>query len=244
MLLAGLLLGSGSARASSHIVYVDGSATGANAGSSWTNAFTNLEDALTGAGDEIWAAGGTYVPGANRSDSFVLVEAVALYGGFAGGETERGARDWAANPTILSGDIGTAGDPGDNSYHVLRGANLTSATILDGFTISGGNANSANFPESAGGGLYCDGSSGGQCSPTLTNVTFSGNSATYGGAIYNSGQHSGDSSPTLTNVILWGNSAGTAGDVMYNAEATPAISYSVVEGGSAGAGLSIYKGAA
>ena len=57
----------------------------------------------------------------------------------------------------------------DNSYHVVTGA--TGAT-LDGFTITAGNAN-GGYPNNRGGGMYNNGSS-----PTLTNVTFSGNSAT------------------------------------------------------------------
>jgi predicted outer membrane repeat protein len=70
-----------------------------------------------------------------------------------------------------------------------------------------------------------------QSSPTLTNVTFSGNSATdYGGGMYN---YAG--SQTLSNCILWGNSA-PDGPQIHNANADPSISYSLVEG-SGGSGL-------
>jgi predicted outer membrane repeat protein len=56
----------------------------------------------------------------------------------------------------------------------------------------------------------------GASSPTLTNVTFSGNSAGKdGGAMYNDGRY-GASSPTLTNVTFSDNSAGEAGGAMYN----------------------------
>ncbi len=97
-------------------IYVDVDATGANDGSSWEDAYTTLQPALDEAvaGDEIWVAAGTYKPtyecdpGNPRSATFQLKNGVALYGGFdpSVGDTEFGDRDWAANATILSGDLG------------------------------------------------------------------------------------------------------------------------------------------
>src|SRR5262245_44082982 len=107
----------------STVWYVDDSAPGARSGLSWADAFTDLQVALTTAqaGDEVWVAAGTYKPtsGTDRTTSFVLVEGVALYGGFAGTETARDERDWAHQLTQLSGDIGVPGDSSDNSYHVV-----------------------------------------------------------------------------------------------------------------------------
>jgi hypothetical protein len=68
-------------------------------------------------------------------------------------------------------------------------------------------------------------------SPTLSNVTFSGNSADGNGG----GMHNQISNPTLTNCILWGNTA-TNGAQIYNAGGNPTISYSLVEGGWSGTG--------
>ncbi|MCP4381961.1 MAG: hypothetical protein GY798_11210, partial [Hyphomicrobiales bacterium] len=130
------------AAASARVLYVNQAASSATQdGAGWKTAFKTLQAALGAAraGDEIWVARGTYKPtdGNDRDASFVLVEGVALYGGFGGGETRRGARDWTLNTTILSGDIGLPGDWRDNSFHVVTGAN---DAVLDGFTIADGAA--------------------------------------------------------------------------------------------------------
>jgi len=119
----------GSVAADGTIYYVDADATGANNGSTWPNAFTTLQPALDAvlSGDQIWVAEGTYKPTAEhggtgaRYSSFQLKNGVALYGGFdpSVGDIAWQDRDWEANPTILSGDIGTAGNASDNSYHVF-----------------------------------------------------------------------------------------------------------------------------
>src|SRR3712207_9023372 len=54
--------------------------------------------------------------------------------------------------TILSGDIGAVNDAADNSYHVVTSAGADSTTVLDGFTVQGGNAN-----DGPGGGMYNSG---------------------------------------------------------------------------------------
>ena len=172
--------------------------------SSWTNACT-LKTALTTAvsSDEIWVAAGTHKPGTLRTDTFQLKNGVAVYGGFAGTETARDQRNSVTNVTILSGDIGAAGNS-DNTYHVVTG---TTGATLDGFTITAGNANGVS-PSNLGGGMYNY-----YGSPTLTNVTFSGNSAASGGGgMYNHYL----SNPTLTNVTFSGNSATSGGGGMYN----------------------------
>ncbi len=166
------------------VIYVNHAASGSDDGSSWTNAYTDLQDALTVAtsGDEIWVAQGTYYPtsGTDLYISFMLKDGVALYGGFAATETLRSQRNWENNSTVLSGDIGTQGITSDNSYHVVTSNGLDNTAILDGFTVTGGNADGSDSDDN-GGGIYNTNSN-----PTLNNLIVSSNSADfYGGGIYN-----------------------------------------------------------
>ncbi len=55
--------------------------------------------------------------------------------------------------------------------------------------------------------MYNDGTYNGTSNPSLTNVTFSGNSAEFGGAMFNDGRNDGNGSPSLKNVVFSGNSA-------------------------------------
>jgi hypothetical protein len=58
--------------------YVDETASGANDGTSWENAYTDLQQALSAVvSGEIWVAAGSYKPGATRADTFQLKNNVA-----------------------------------------------------------------------------------------------------------------------------------------------------------------------
>lgn len=203
--------------------------------SNWDNACT-LQSALTAAvsGDEIWVKRGTHKPTSvttDRSATFQLKNRVAVYGGFAGTETARAQRDPATNATILSGDLlgNDSGftNNGENSYHVVTGA---SEATLDGFTITGGNT-SGDSQNYGGGGMY-----NGNSSPTLTNLTFSGNTGTSGGGMFND-----YSNPTLTNVTFIGN-AGTNGGGMLNSFSNPTLTNVTFSGNTAtdGGGMNNY----
>ncbi|MCJ7728842.1 MAG: right-handed parallel beta-helix repeat-containing protein, partial [Sedimentisphaerales bacterium] len=218
-----------------HILYVDADAPGSNSGWDWANAFKNLQDALVAAAvnphiTEIRVAEGTYKPdqGAgqtpgNREAAFGLVNGVAIKGGYAGfGEPNPDARDIAKYETILSGDLNgddvALTDPCDlldepsraeNSYHVVASFDLPDYPevniILDGFTISSGNANGkSDWPEewSCGGGLYlynpcCRG-------PTISNCKFSSNSGVWAGGIWGCGG-------LIVNCLITGNAASMGG---------------------------------
>ncbi|MFT3790919.1 MAG: choice-of-anchor Q domain-containing protein [Rudaea sp.] len=208
--------------------YVKADATGARDGSSWANAYTDLQWALQDSGcAEIWVAKGVYKPTSTSDPTiyFDIHPGVAVYGGFAGNETTRDARDAKQNPTVLSGDIDgndahAGGDQidlaytdiaGHNSWHVVVMFATTALgaigpdTVLDGFTITGGGVTSED-----GGGFIC---AGGQdavtCNPTLANLVFSGNLGDTGGAMLLIRA----SSPTVSNTTFRGNHAGWGGAI-------------------------------
>lgn len=203
------------------IFCVDHSATGANTGWDWGDAFVNLQDAIIAASDvklvgpkEIWVADGTYKPTTttNRALSFVIPAGVGVYGGYAGGEGSKKDRDSFANPTILSGEIGAAG-LADNSFHVvdISGAGHTDSTILDGFVIMHGNANGGTVPV-GGGGLRVFNNGRG----TIRACRFHGNSATSGGAAFVFGANQ----PIFVNCLMSGNtSTGGGGAAQCNSQA-------------------------
>ncbi len=200
-------------------IFVDLDAHGLGNGTSWTNAFIDIQAALAIAaeGDEIWVAKGTYLPTAtmDRSISFVLKNGVALYGGFDGKETSRDKRDWGVNPTILSGDIGVFDEYSDNSYHVVYGTFLDTTAVLDGFTISFGYADETADRQYGAGMYNLDFSS-----PLLTNLTFSNNHAGIkGGGVCNSNH----SDPVMTNITFYANAAGFGGGITNSLFSNPVI---------------------
>jgi Tol biopolymer transport system component len=193
------------------ILFVNDDATGLNTGASWADAYTDLQAALAAAtaGDEIWVAAGTYKPtaGTDRSISFNLKEGVSLYGGFAGTESARSQRDWTANVTTLSGDIGKSNSSYDNSRLVVAVSNVTIAT-LDGFTISDGTADDFNDAVPYRTGACAAGLRSSSSSPTLCNLIISNNDARAGyGNVYGGGMLVSGGSPTLSNVTFSGNAA-------------------------------------
>jgi hypothetical protein len=203
-----LVSGLSTAAALGGIIYVNAAAAGANDGTSWANAYTSLQTALgtAGSGDDIWVVAGTYRPtsGPDRTISFALKNGVGVYGGFDGTESQRSQRDPSANVTILSGDLGTPGSATDNSFHVVTAdGTVTSTGVLDGFTVTAGQANGDPLSfQDRGAGMWDNGGS-----PTLSRVTFSGNvaSAEGGGLRVTSG------APILLNCLFQGNSVGFGG---------------------------------
>ncbi len=248
-------LQAGSSRASYSVfrprVYVDANGTSLTPdGIRWTSAYTNLQDALAVAiaGTEIWVAAGVYYPdegGGQTNDDvrakLALTDGVKLYGGFAGTETQRSQRQPRTNVTVLSGDIDgndgtdsqgvvttTANISGSNAYHVIYSRGVGRTTVLDGFTITAGQAVGAGCPDACGGGMYNSISS-----PKINQISFSGNSAANGGGMYNFG-----SSPVMSQVSFSDNLATNIGGGMYNYSSSPVMSQVTFSGnfadGSAG----------
>lgn len=199
---------------SSRVIYVDAGATGANDGSSWANAYPDLQSALRVARDNfgaaIWLAEGIYKPirGNDRGVAFTVPDGTLIYGGFpaGGGDGSFAAREPAAYPTILSGDIGVAGEPGDNSYNIVFMEEVSRGTLLDGLTISGGYSNrdiAVNKPCSGFGGGICVFYNR-QIGPRLHNLIIEDNYAAWsGGGFYGIGE--------LHNVMFRNNQAGQSG---------------------------------
>ncbi|MFC1793585.1 right-handed parallel beta-helix repeat-containing protein, partial [Planctomycetota bacterium] len=233
-----------------YIIYVDDNATGKNDGTSWTNAYNYLQDALALAfsGDEIRVAKGLYKPDegygiipADRTATFQLKTGVTIKGGYAGLDAynlsgtpvDPNTRYPEKFETILSGDIGIPNINSENSYHVVTGGRrISRISVLDGFTITAGNAD-GNSPDDQGAGMYINQES----FPTLTNCIFIENSANHGAGIHNGR----DSGPTLTNCKFMDNSA-NRGAAMYNgAYSEPILKLCTFGGNSATEGGAIYN---
>jgi predicted outer membrane repeat protein len=136
------------------VLYVNGAATGANNGLSWTDAFVSLDSALNSAvtGQQIWVARWfgykpttLTIPSDPRSATFLVGPGIQVYGGFAGGEALLSQRD-PTNPTIMQGQLA----PTIAAYHVVT---TWGQAVVDGFDIRFGDARSA--PDPRGGGVYC-----------------------------------------------------------------------------------------
>ncbi|HNO79902.1 MAG TPA: right-handed parallel beta-helix repeat-containing protein [Phycisphaerae bacterium] len=225
------------------VLFVDDSATnGLNDGSSWGNAFVYLQDALSAADanctiSEIWVAAGTYKPDqgggqtpGDRSATFQLRNGLAIYGGFAGGESDLHQRDHVANVTVLEGDLNEDDEyipctPGssdcsasggicagefcvledntvDNSSRLLTGSFTDQTALLDGFVVQGGQDASVC-------GIYTYSGS-----PTVKNCTFAGR---LGARMYNE-----LSNPAVLNCVFSNGRKGI-GDGIRNESSSPKV---------------------
>ncbi|MFN4256184.1 MAG: HYR domain-containing protein, partial [Saprospiraceae bacterium] len=238
--------------------YVNPSAASGGNGASWACGFQNLQDAIDAAssGHEIWVKTGTYLPTKDpfgnasptdpRDKTFYLKDGVALYGGFDGSETMLSERDWVANPTILSGDIGTLNDSTDNCYHVVLSVSDANTTVLDGFTVTRGNAGAfggtitvetKTIARNHGGGLHMNSSA-----LTVSNCAFVSNRARNGGGAYNEG-----GSPNFSNCNFTLNHAkdsggtSTNGGGIYSQAATLTLTNCVFSSNTSGYGGGIFN---
>ena len=184
--------------------YVDIATCSGSGSGTQLDPFCAIQEGLdfAGNGDTVLVADGTYTGIGNRDLDFAG-KAITLRS--IGGAT---------NCIIDAG--GSAAD-----HH--RGFDFddeeTEASIVNGFTITGGYA-------TYGGGIRCNYGA----SPTLCNCVLSGNAAQWqGGGLYNTGN------PTLTNCLFAGNEA-EAGGGLYSEHDSPVITNCTFTGNRASVG--------
>ena len=218
------------------IIYVDLNATGNNDGTSWENAYIDLQSALEDnpINREIWVARGTYFPttDGDRERSFAIPDRVKVYGGFVGNETSLGQRDWLSNPTILSGNIGDPNRADDNTARVVDiGDTSAFVTVLDGFRIVEGNSIGSSFRHGAG--IYGFQNSNAE----LTNLIIANNSSAGDGGGINV---LNGSDLNVNNVALINNSAENNGGAIYASSSSGTIVNSLFVGNVSDSGGAIY----
>jgi hypothetical protein len=229
-------------------LFVRAAAAGLENGANWINAMTSLQRALrtaerNGVVTEIWVAAGTYTPETcvpSRRDSFILKNGVTLYGGFSGSEDpatfDLALRDFTANETSLSGDIlgddapeaGTA----ENSYHVVSAVGVDETAVLDGFTITGGNADGSSPDDSGAGIMIVEGS------PTLRHCIIRECRAEQDGA----GLHCISGSPQIDRCSFVDNEGDWGVGCYFDEGSMPSITYSVFKDNWGRGNAGMYNG--
>jgi predicted outer membrane repeat protein len=177
-------------------------------GLTWATAFPTLQAAAdrAGFGTDLWVVRGVYT---SEGENVVMLRPeTALYGGFAGVETERDQRSMDNSLTIIDGQGSRRGIQAVGICHA-DGMTILNGSAVHGGGMQGGTASNCAFANNSASG-YGGGTYGG----TFTNCTFTGNSAKYGG---------GNSYGTATNCTFTGNSATDYGGGMYKGISTNCI---------------------
>ncbi|MDR2836047.1 MAG: hypothetical protein LBV69_07645 [Bacteroidales bacterium] len=231
-------------------VSTNGTTTSLNASdaTTWESSCNDLQAVIniSQSGDEIWVKYGTYKPthssnnwtevlptivNSNLSDkenSFVLKSGIKIFGGFLGTENNLSERILNENfSSTLSGDIDNDNSLNNNSYHVVISVWNNSATTLDGFTITGGNASSSASLSVNGESIYKNSGAGittNNSSSIFSNITIHNNYASNsGGGISNST----NSNITLINSIISGNYASSGGGIFNNSSSPEIINVTI-----------------
>lgn len=211
------------------------------------------------------------VPESMKATGFTLNSGVQLYGGFAGTETSINDRETLGKPyqlkyrTVLSGDI-SRNDTIDNTNlifpanetrknnatHVLSinmapssgGNNNTYPTVVNGFSIGGGQADGTN---EYGGGIYISGdNTNGGGIFRIERCFFVNNYATQGGAIYVDAkvQNRNNNESLINQCVIYNNAAGeraavvNAGGGIYLAGQATVVNSSIFNNENGGLRLS------
>ena len=259
--------------AQSKIYYVSPASSGNGDGSSWANATTltkALDKAV--AGDQIWVQGFETVTAATQlyEGSFTVKSGVQLYGGFAGTETKLTDRVTLGKPyqlkyrSVLSGDVDNNDvvddvnlifpantTRSDNAPHVLTlnmapqpsGNNNTYPTVVNGFTITGGQADGT---DEKGGGIYVTGNNTDGGNFRIERCFLFNNYATQGGAVYVSSevQNVNNGESLINQCVIYNNAAGeraaveNQGGGVYLAGEATVVNTSIFNNGNGGVRLS------
>jgi len=129
------------------------------------DSYAKIQDAINAAssGDTVAVRPS---PTGSYNEHVVVDKELVLLGGW---DTTFTTRDRSAYPTVVDGG-------GEIPQVFFFERNLTKATVLDGFNITGGIAPQAT--SALGGGIYCK-----ECSPTIRNNEIYGNRANFGAGI-------------------------------------------------------------
>ena len=151
------------------------------------------------------------------STHIVMQEGISLYGGHYAGFT---ARDPAAHATTITDASASGGTLAAPNRAVEAGSTITAATVIDGFTLTGGggDVSSAVFVTNGG-------------APTVTGNIINGGS---GGNISVGIHNSSLSLSAIQSNTINGGSGGVDSYGIFNDSSSPAISGNTINAGSGG----------
>lgn len=217
--------------------------------------------------EQITEAGQLYTA---PTDGFSVKSGVQLYGGFAGTEKSINDRETLGKPyqmkyrSVLSGDenikdtvdntnliFPANGTRSDNATHVLTlnmdpkssGNNNTYPTVVNGFTITGGQADGT---DEKGGGIYVTGNNTDGGNFRIERCFLFNNYATQGGAVYVSSevQNVNNGESLINQCVIYNNAAGeraaveNQGGGVYLAGEATVVNTSIFNNGNGGVRLS------
>ncbi|SFD99284.1 MBG domain-containing protein [Flavobacterium phragmitis] len=215
-----------------NILYVKQNGNGD--GTSWNSALSNLEVALTRASNinsvhtddndpkkvkKIFVAKGTYQPASGKS--FIMPKNIEIYGGFDPDNAITNLTHQRITGNLNDGSILR----GNNASVIKNDGNgLTNNALLNGFTITNGNA--AN-----GGGIYNK-----NVTARFENcIIRANNAATNGGAVYNESANT-----TWINCLIINNTAPN-GASMYNNASLPTLLNATIADNTGAQGAALYN---
>lgn len=271
MLLLAFFL-AGMAAAQSKTYYVSPTGTGDGSSWDKATTLSDALAAAS-AGDQIWVKGFETVNGADKlyKGSFTVKSGVQLYGGFEGTETKLTDRETLGKPyqlkyrSVLSGDLQNNDKVdnvnlifpanttrSDNATHVLTlnmeptqasGNNNTYPTVVNGFTITGGQADGT---DEKGGGIYVTGNNTDGGNFRIERCFLFNNYATQGGAVYVSPevQNVNNGESLINQCVIYNNAAGeraaveNQGGGVYLAGEATVVNTSIFNNGNGGVRLS------